>query len=173
MKALPLIGLAWLAIGLTACGDGSVVINEIQGHGAVEYLELANAGSSDLDLSGFGVCDEDADGKCQVDAAVRFPEGTVLAPGAYLLVIANQDTTNGPGPYSQCTGGVTSCYYASWKISAVDGEQLRVIDADDVEVASLKYPKDATADDTQSWSRSPDLTGEPEAAAPTPGKANP
>lgn len=173
MKARRLFGLCVLPLLAAGCGDGSVVINEIQGHGAVEYVELANAGSSDIDLTGFGLCDEDADGACQIDGAVRFPAGTVLAPGEYLLVIANQDTTKGPGPYSECTGGVTSCFYASWKVSAVDGETLRVIDADDVEVASLVYPKDATADETQSWSRSPDLTGEASAAAPTPGKPNP
>ncbi|MFO0552996.1 MAG: lamin tail domain-containing protein [Polyangiaceae bacterium] len=151
--------------------NADIVMNEVQPHG-LEWVEIANAGDSAVDISGFGVCDEDATGACEVGKALRFPEGTTIPAGGYILIMTDQDPAMGPGPHAACTGGVAECYYAQWKVSAVDGETVRVIDASDNEVDALVYPANATADETRSWARLPDLTGDPGSATPTPGAAN-
>lgn len=150
---------------------GAIVINEIQAH-SPEWLEIGNNSAAAIDLSDYGVCDEDVSGACETASAMRFPAGTSLAPGAYLIVITDQ-TDPTPGPHTLgCPAGVDSCFYATWQVSAVDGETIRVIDPSDAEVASLTYTPNATVDTTESWSRIPDLTGNPAKATPTPGAAN-
>lgn len=149
---------------------GALVINEIQARGD-EWVEIANGSDGDIDLSGFGLCDEDADGQCETASAMRFPDGTVIGPGEYLVVLADQMDPD-PGPHDVCIPGVTSCFYATWRVSAADGEVIRLIGADDAEVAQLLYPANATVDATTSWSRLPDMTGAADVGAPTPGAAN-
>lgn len=147
-----------------------LVINEIQPHDA-EWLEIANGSDSEIDISGFGVCDEDASGACEIASAMRFPAGTTIPPGGYIVILTDQ-ADGDPGPYDVCMPGVTSCFYASWKISAGDGELIQVIDADDAVVAALLYPSGATPDATFTLSRLPDITGPAAIGAPTPGAPN-
>ncbi|MFO0546907.1 MAG: lamin tail domain-containing protein [Polyangiaceae bacterium] len=148
-----------------------IVINEIQGHHP-EWIEIANAGNAAVDVSGFGVCDEDANGACEVGSAMRFPAGSSLAAGAHIVIVTDDPSTD-PGPNAiGCPNGVATCYHATWQIGAADGETLRVIDDADVEVASFTYPANATPDATVSWSRLPDLTGSGAIGTPTPGAPN-
>jgi hypothetical protein len=149
---------------------GGIVVNEIQPHDD-EWLEIANSSDAAIDLSNYGVCDEDANGDCDPAEAMRFPAGTSIPAGGYVVVMTDQDDVP-PGPYDTCVAGVSSCFYAPWKISAGDGEVLRVIDADDAEVASLQYLSGATPDATFSLSRLPDMTGPAAVGEPTPGAAN-
>ena len=155
----------------TGVAPNGLSVNEIQAHGA-EWLELYNAGDAAIDLGGLGVCDEDANGDCEVAAAIRFPSGTTLAAGAALLVLANQDPMLGVGPHNLCTGAATVCFYAPWKISATDGETIRVIDASDQVIAGLTYPPGQTATDMESFARIPDGVGPAVNATPTPGAPN-
>ncbi len=147
------------------------MINELQPQGA-EWIELVNASDADVDLEGYGLCDEDAVGACEIAEAIRFPAGTTLKAGEFLLILTDQDPALGVGPQSACLGGVTSCFYAPWKISAADGETIRLVDGADEEVSSLTFPPGVTADETESWGLLPDGQGEPFILAATPGAPN-
>lgn len=137
-----------------------LVVNEIQAY-QPEWVEVANPGATDLDVSGMGLCDEDINGDCELAVAMRFPEGTTIPANGYVVILTNQLAADGVGPHTACgLAGVDECFFASWRIGAVDGETIRAIDADDSELSALLYPPSATADTTTSWSRLPDLVGD-------------
>jgi hypothetical protein len=152
-----------------------VVVNEICAKGA-DWVELLNPTDGELDLSGLGLCDDvdpSAGSACDLATALRFPSGTKLAAGAYLLIVGDQDVSAGVGPYATCLadGGPSSCYYVSWKVSASNGETIHLVDADGQAVDEARYPVDAVPSG-QTWGRLPDGRGGFSANAPTPGKAN-
>ncbi len=149
---------------------GDVSINEVQPY-AVEWVELANATGSAIDLAGYGLCDEDVNGACDTAKMMRFPAGATLDADGYLVVLSDQ-AESGVLVTTGCPAPVTSCYTAQWKVSGADGETLRLVDADDVLVAAFTYPAGATADDTESWARTPDVSGPGSVSTPTPGAAN-
>ena len=155
--------------GGVAAANAGAVINEIQAYGE-EWVELANPTDEVIDLSDFGLCDEDAEGACEIAKAMRFPAGTTLPAMGYILVLTDQE--GDPGPSSVCVGSVASCYHATWKVSAKDGETIRLVDPSDALVAELRIPPAATEDEAMSWSRIPDMTGEAVAATPSPGGVN-
>lgn len=153
-------------------GTTTVVVNEISAKDG-DWIELGNTGQASADLGGLGLCDAADDGSCNTTDALRFPEGTQLAPGAYLLVVGDQAVEAGPGPHTTCLpeGGPSSCFYATWKVSASRGETIYLIAPNDQVLTRLEYPIEAAADG-QTWGRLPDLTGEGAVTAPTPGEAN-
>ncbi|WP_437813650.1 lamin tail domain-containing protein [Sorangium sp. So ce1078] len=155
-------------------GDATttVVVNEISAKGG-DWIELGNTGPGSVDLGGLGLCDSDESGMCNTTDALRFPEGTQLAPGAYLVILGDQAVEAGPGPHTTCLpdGDLSSCFYATWKVSASRGETVYLISANDQVLTRLEYPIEAAADG-QTWGRLPDLTGEGAVTAPTPGEAN-
>ena len=153
-------------------GMGAVVINEISAK-SEDWIELANAGTDNADLGGYGLCDSDAVGACSLTDAVRFPAGTRLAPGEYLLIVGNKSADAGVGPFTDClaTGGPSTCFYASWKVSSSKGEKVHFIGPNDAVVTEVEYPINAVVDG-QTWGRLPDLTGAFGANKPTPGAAN-
>ena len=63
-----------------------VIISEIMASSAStsDWIELYNAGSQAVDLSGFGLSD-----KASRPRKWQFPEGTVIEPGQYLGVVCN------------------------------------------------------------------------------------
>lgn len=67
--------------GANACGD--VVINETSSRGD-DFVELKNLGSAPVDLSGHRILDADD------DHVHTLPAGTVLAPGALLLITGDE-----------------------------------------------------------------------------------
>ncbi|WP_437736052.1 lamin tail domain-containing protein [Sorangium sp. So ce1335] len=149
----------------------TVVVNEISARGG-DWIELGNPGEAAADLGGFGLCDADDIGQCNTADALRFPEGTQLAPGEYLLVLGDQAVEAGPGPHTTCLAdGPSTCFYATWKVSASRGETVFLVSPDNQVLAELAYPIEAAADG-QTWGRLPDLTGEGAVTAPTPGAAN-
>ncbi|MGK3995973.1 lamin tail domain-containing protein [Sorangium sp. So ce1024] len=149
----------------------TVVVNEISPRDG-DWIELGNPGPAAADLSGFGLCDSNSEGLCNTGDALRFPVGTQLAPGAYLLVLGGQEVEAGPGPHTACLpGGPSSCFYATWKVSATRGEIIFLISPTNQVLDALEYPIEA-APDGQTWGRLPDLTGEGAITAPTPGAPN-
>ena len=156
---------------LTDRGGGGLVVNEMRASGD-DWVELFNAGSTAVDLGGYGLADLDPDaGTPRLSAAVRFPAGTTLLPGGYLFVLANVAEA-GVGPQSQClAGGPSPCFHASWAISASRGETVSVVDPAGRVVAQGLYPANAVPSG-QSWGRLPNGAGELVANRPTPGAAN-
>ncbi len=150
---------------------GALVINEIRAVGE-EWVELFNAGASPVDLSDVMVTDtETDDGGPRVARAMRFPRGTMLSPGQYVVVVSDQADA-GSGPQTRCPdGGPTTCFHASWSLSASRGENVWVLSPTGAVTTRELYPMEA-APEGQSWGRVPDGTGPFATARPTPGAAN-
>ena len=106
----------------------------------------------DIDLSGYGFTDE-----IKRTFRYRFPEGTILKSGEYLLLY--------------CTGGTEASdadpYCTGFNLSA-NGEDLYLVNPHNVEVDEAHVP--ALEPDT-SWARAEDGTFLI-STVPTPGEAN-
>ncbi len=149
-------------------GGPLVVINEVRGQGGTDYVELKSVGSSAFDLSGWGVTDaQSINGAPNYSTGVYFPSGTMLAPGEYLLVLAQQNKIG--GPETSCLGYTSSCYYAKFGISS-SGERVYLLDSHSSYAAYVDYPN--TLVDGQTWGRIPDGTGSFAANLPTPAATN-
>jgi hypothetical protein len=135
---------------------GLVAINEVASDspgGTPDWIELrlGAAASAPLDLSGYYL----SDAPDRLDHYYRFPAGTLLAPGAYLMVTAD--------------GGLAGAgHHAPFKLSREDG--VYVIDPDGVVIDSLLF---LGSQDGRSLARHPDGAGRFFYAAATPGAGNP
>ena len=121
-------------------------------YGTVDWVELYNPTDADIDLSGFGFTNE-----IKRTFRYRFPEGTVLKSGEYLVLYCTGGTeTSDNDPF--CTG---------FNLSA-KGEDLYLVNPNNVEADEVHVP--ALEADT-SYARN-----ESGAFAvtefPTPGEAN-
>jgi hypothetical protein len=151
------------------------VINEISAK-SDDWVEIANPGATAVDLGDHGLCD-DVDptmgAQCDLTTIVRFPKGTMLPAGGYVLVVGNQPADAGVGPQVMClaSGGPTTCFYATWKISSSNGETVHLLGPGDAPIDEVKYPADAVPSG-QTWGRLPDGTGAFAPNQPTPGAGN-
>jgi hypothetical protein len=170
-------GIQTDAGSVTADGDSAsegmarVTINEIRAE-SEDWIELYNAGTAPADLSGWGVTDSFNDMDARVMGAARFPAGTMLAPGAYLLVVVDMNDA-GTGPQMRCLtdGGPMTCYHGTFGISASRGEAVHLIDPSDRVFESALYPPNA-AMPGESWGRLPNGTGSFARNRLTPGAPN-
>ena len=121
-------------------------------YGTVDWVELYNPTDETIDLSGFGFTNE-----IKRTFRYRFPQGTLLEPGAYLVLYCTGGTeTSDNDPY--CTG---------FNLSA-KGEDLYLVNPNNVEADEVHVP--ALEADT-SYARNAD--GEfVVTTIPTPGEAN-
>jgi hypothetical protein len=151
------------------------VFNEFNASGATEWLEIANKGTSDMDLGNYALADTDkSTGLPKTSGLLRFPTGTKLVAHGYLLVVMGKDNA-AVGPYTgdACvSGAASSCYDASFSLSAKSGEAIHLLDAADAVVTSTSYPQNLTLADGQTACRLPDTTGDFAACRATPGAAN-
>ncbi len=164
-------GLAALVSGCASCeppalGDsgppsGIVLVNELlalNGSGLADesgqrddWLELYNPSQGPVDLAGFGLSDDPA-----APGKMKLPPGTLLAPGAFLLVWTDDDPEQGP-------------LHAPFRLSG-DGESVVLTDAEGGLVDEISFGVQAT---DVSIGRSPDGEGDVVAlVSPTPGEAN-
>ena len=114
--------------------EGSVKLNEAMSsnnaayvhpvYGSVDWVELYNPTSHDVDLSGYGLTDE-----LKKQYKYIFPAGTVLKSGEYLVL--------------WCTGGTSETdadpYCTGFALSQ-EGETLYLIDDRYYELDELKLP---------------------------------
>ena len=182
--ALPALALA----ALTACssdeaktpatGDQSLTVafNEVSAAGD-EWLELYNTGSSEFDLGNYAIADSDeTTGEPRINKAMRFPVGTKLAKGGFVLVLLGK-SNSAAGPYAAeaCLPGVPAgCFYASFSVSQARGEAVHLLGPDNASVLKVIYPAnlDFEAGAQLSACRIPDGTGEFVTCTQTPGAAN-
>lgn len=175
-------------VTLTACSSdetptsapstssASVAFNEISAAGD-EWLELYNTGSSEFDLGNYAIADTDkTTGEPRTTKAMRFPAGTKLPKGGFVLVLLGKDNST-PGPYSAdaCLKGVSSgCFYALFSVSQTRGEAVHLLAPDNTSVTNVIYPAnlDFEAGAGLSACRMPDGAGEFTTCAQTPGAAN-
>lgn len=172
---------------LTACSSdeatiapqnpsGGIAFNEISAAGE-EWLELYNNGSSEFDLSNYAIADTDkTTGEPRTTKAMRFPSGTKLPKGGFVLVLMGKSNST-PGPYSAdaCLKGVAvGCFYALFSISQTRGEAVHLLAPDNTSVLNVIYPAnlDFEAGTDMSACRVPDGTGEFTTCVQTPGAAN-
>ena len=140
-------------------GYDGLYINEVCTHNkdcftdslgrASDWLELFNGGSTDIDLSGFGLSDN-------TDKPFKFvfPSGTVIKKGQYLLVVLTKD---GAGMTELHTGFALSKSGESLILSSPDGKKLQKLD-----IPAL--------DENTTYGRSAD--GNFSVMAPTPASVN-
>ncbi len=154
--------------GGTDAGGPLVVINEVRALGGTDYVELKNIGAGNADLGGWGVTDaQGVNGAPNYNTALYFPKGTTLAPGKYLLVLAQQTSTG--GPQTSCLGYTSTCWWATFGISG-SGERVYLIDSHNSYDSFVDYPTNTV--DGQTWGRLPDGTGNFALNLPTPGAKN-
>lgn len=151
----------------TGSGMGGLTVNEISAQGD-DYIELFNTGSDAVDLSNLRVADEDSPGVPKLTEAVTLPEGTSIAPGAYLFVLAGVSNP-GTGPQTECAPGPSPCFQAGFGLSK-DGDGVYVLAEDDSIIVSAEYP--GALPDGATWSRLPNGSGDFGNGTPTPGAEN-
>ena len=147
---------------------GGVQINEISPKGE-EWLELVNASGSPKDLSGWIVADAEKDGGApKIDEGLKIPDGTVLAPASYLVIVASSKDGGGacPAPVG------TPCLFAAFGISAKSGERLHLVRPDGSVATAVDLPPNAVALDGETWSRLPNGSGPFAIGAASPGAPN-
>lgn len=168
-----------------ACSDSKkesasasdVVINEINGAGTDEWIELYNKGDDDFELGAYALADTDKDtGVARTTKAMRFPYGTTLPPGEYVLVLLNKDPST-PGPYAAdaCLPGVSAgCFYALFSLSESRGEAVHLLSPDNTTLWSTTFPANLElgTDGSLTACRLPDGTGELTTCRATPAAQN-
>ena len=121
-------------------------------YGTVDWVEIYNPTEKDIDLSGYGFTNE-----IKRTFRYRFPEGTVLKSGEYLLLY--------------CTGGTEASdadpFCTGFNLSA-SGEDLYLVNPNNVEVDEVHVPE---LEPDTSWARRTDGTFAV-TTEPTPGEAN-
>ena len=156
--------------GMMGTANGAIVINEISGKGD-EWIEIVNAGTSAVDLSGYSVTDGDKEGGApKMSDSVVFPAGTVLSPNAYVIV-GTPSADAGPSA-SACPAGPESyCVKSSFGISNKDGDNVFVLDKSQAILVHESYPANVVTTG-QTWGRLPNATGAFQVTQPTPGATN-
>ena len=130
--------------------SGQVIINELVASNSMlvdepdfgsssDVVELFNADSSDIDLSGWHLTDNFND-----TTKWTFPEGVIIGAGEFLLVWCDGENTE------------ASQLHSSFKLSGI-GEELAVYDADGQWVDGVVFPSQAT---DISYGRSTDAAAE-------------
>jgi hypothetical protein len=152
MKFLPFKGVCFCVLVAFQASAATIVINEIMYHPAPatpedkrrEWIELHNAGTNAVDLSGWRFAD---------GVEYTFPASTVLQPGAYVVVAANRLAFQTEFPavanvLGDWTGQLSNT-----------GEKIELIDTLGETVTSVRY---ADAGDWAVRQRVPDPTrGQP------------
>lgn len=145
---------------------GLLLINEISGE---DWVEIVNAGTASMDLSGFTIADADkTSGDPKPEDGATFPEGTKLAPKAYGIVMGG-----GVDAGIECpSGGQAFCFHAEFGITK-DGEPIFLLAPDGAVAGKVDFPAGAS-DEGKTWARVPDgdPNGEFTVTDQTPGAAN-
>lgn len=120
-----------------------------------DWIELLNISDREVDLSGMYLTDRKDDLR-----KWAFPEGTMLAPGAYLIVWADEDGSDAQG------------LHTSFKLSS-EGETVLLVDTDGWGNAILDSVTFGVQEPDIAFGRSPDGTGRFEKLlSPTPMGSN-
>lgn len=161
----------------TSTGQGGaaalpLVINEIGATGD-EFVEIVNLSSDVVSLDGLALADTDTvNGGPKTADAARFPKDAEIQPGEHLVVLCGQAGSDGVGPHDKCGNiGPSTCYYATWSVSAKNGEKVYLLGQDDAVLSEVEYPADA-APSGDTWGRFPDVTGDFADTKSTPGDVN-
>lgn len=149
-------------------------VNELDGElqDGSSFIEIFNAGSQDLDMSGFLIAEESV-GEPDLADAIEVPSGFVLDSGRFLYVWAGLLELGGvtieEGLTDTCIAGApTPCMHAPWGVSN-SGETIFLLDRTRNRLCQLRYPESRPSD---SFGRFPDGSATTATTVPTPGEAN-
>lgn len=165
------------AAGSVAPGASDIVFNELSATGSGEWIEIANGGANAFDLGGYAIADsEKTTITPKKDDAMIFPPGTTIASHARILIlVGKEDLPVGPYPKSDClANGPETCFFATFGISASNGEALHLLAPDGSVVTTTAYPRNLGIDPAANRTacRLPEFSGEFASCAATPGAAN-
>ncbi|AIT61615.1 lamin tail domain-containing protein [Corynebacterium doosanense] len=151
-RALPLgvalITAATLATPIASAAPAGVVINEVSPD--QEWVEIANPGTSDVDVSGWTLIDDKAD-----RTPVKLAANTILRPGERLQIYVEGATVTPDGSKGFGLG---------------KADEITLSDTSATKVDSYKWTENPG---TTSYGRVPDFTGDfVVTAAATPGAPN-
>ncbi len=132
------------------CTQNKSCFTDILGR-ASDWIELFNGGSSDIDLTGFGLSDS-----ADTPSKYVFPSGTVIREGDHLLIVANK---NAEGITELNTGFGLSKSGETLVLSAPDGHLVQKLDVPPL------------AED-ETYGCSPDGSENYSIMTPTPGSTN-
>ncbi|MCK5000357.1 MAG: lamin tail domain-containing protein [Anaerohalosphaera sp.] len=167
-------------------GSSIVIINEIHYNPdmsteLVEYVELHNISSEDVDISGWHFCD---------GFVYTFPQGTIIAANGYVVVTEDASLAVNPTTVTSKYGTSSSIIYGPFIGSLNnDGEKIELCNAEGIEVDQVDYRLgfpwptvgDSVPDTTEGNGHSiqlvnptldNDLGGSWRSAYPTPGAEN-
>jgi len=134
--------------------SGIAVINEINSRGTTEspdWVEFFNPSANDLDIGGYKIYD--LGGFEGTKPKKEVPAGTILAPGAWYVIVVDDDDPNGSG------FGLSS-----------GGEKIWFENVEGVVLDSIEFP---AIEEGQSYGRYPDGAAIWQTLLiPTPGAAN-
>jgi hypothetical protein len=168
MKQFGYLFFAGLLFTFTGCNNDddkidinkSIVINEIlpknsqngtdQDGEYDDWIELYNLANENIDISGFYLTDSKKE-----PAKWKFPTGTIISKNGFLIVWADEDTTQ--------TG-----LHTNYKLSA-DGENIVLLSPIQEVIDLVEYPATLLE---QSYARVPNGTGKFKWAVPTFNKSN-
>lgn len=115
-----------------------------------DWIELYNLANEDMDISGYYLSDSKKE-----PTKFKFPSGTIIGKNGYLIIWADQDTTQ--------TG-----LHTNFKLSSA-GENVVLLSPTQEVINLVAYP--ATVIE-QSYARIPNGTGDFKWSVPTFGKSN-
>ena len=152
-------------VAVTTAPNTPVVINELMASNTGtladpqgeydDWIELRNVTDQEVELTGRYLSDEPNNPR-----KWSFPAGTTIAANGYLIVWADEDSTDTPG------------LHASFRLSSSDGDEIFLTDTD----ANLNAVLDSVVFGSQETDRSYGRTaadpGEFDFMRPTPGLAN-
>lgn len=162
--------------------DFPVVVNEVAT--SDDFVELFNPSDEAVDLSGFALTDldEDTNGPKTGDTRLVLAAGTILEAGGYLTIVAGADapSTVPVDCFAEDPEGPDSCLAASFRLSNDEPDAVFLLDAEGAEVLRVDLPASpdpdagvAALEDTESWGRAPNGTGDFEILTTrTPGRSN-
>ncbi len=162
--------------------DFSVVVNEVAS--SDDFIELFNPSDQEVDLSGYALADLDSatDGPKAGDTRLVLAQGTTLAAGGYLTVVAAADvaSTTPVDCFADDPEAPEGCLAAVFKLSKDEPDAVFLLDAEGAEVLRVDLPDSPDPDagaaalqDTESWGRAPNGTGDFEILTTrTPGRSN-
>lgn len=152
-------------------GIGKLVFNELSATGG-DWIEIYNTGSDAVDVSGYKLADNEIDAAApRLAQALVFASGTTIAPGGYLVVIANEKVAS-PSPQPCFDGGVKpGCPAATWGVSKDTPNKIYLLAPNDAVALDVDMAANVHVSG-ESWGRFPNGTGVFAVAKPTPGKAN-
>jgi hypothetical protein len=116
-----------------------------------DWIELVNTGKEEADLTGMYLSDDKSKPR-----KWAFPKGTTLAPGAFLIVWADEGGKSQPG------------LHANFKL-AKEGETVLLIDRNDTLIDSLEFGEQRN---DVAYGRYPSGQGKWQLMPPTPGGPN-